>query len=362
MRCSLVLPALLGATAISGAVIEKLVKALPLAQFGSFQTISLEQAKKGEDLPNGFNTTTVPGNEVAFKTAALSTAGSVAATCTNPNVRYEWRQYSASDRAAFVDAIACLISKPPSGKWAPAKNRYEDLVRVHQLYMPNIHGNDKFLLWHRYFIWTFEQILRAECGFNRAFPWWDETLDAGKFAASTIFTSAYFGSLPAKGTNGQGACVTTGKFTGTLHLGPGSDNVDHCLSRAVDESLTAQCNQGFVDTCNSRTNFHDMASCAELGPHAYGHNGIGSVMSDVSASPGDPVFFLHHLFIDRNFRIWQNADASRKTSISGCADAKSPCTPLTLDTMVYVGGLRPDVRVRDILDTMNGVMCYRYTY
>jgi tyrosinase len=85
-------------------------------------------------------------------------------------------------------------------------------------------------------------------------------------------------------------------------------------------------------------------------------------MSDVYASPGDPIFWMHHLFVDRNFRIWQNANPSRKTSVSGCVDNKSPCTPLTLDTNIHVGGLRPDVRVRDVLDTMNGAMCYRYNY
>ena len=40
-----------------------------------------------------------------------------------------------------------------------------------------------------------------------------------------------------------------------------------------------------------------MASCAEGGAHAWGHNGIGSVMQDTYASPADPVFFLHHGFI-----------------------------------------------------------------
>lgn len=30
--------------------------------------------------------------------------------------------------------------------------------------------------------------------------------------------------------------------------------------------------------------------------------------------------------------------------------------------VIYVGGLRPDVRVRDVLGTLNGVMCYQYSY
>jgi tyrosinase len=133
--------------------------------------------------------------------------------------------------------------------------------------MPNVHGNPKFLVWHRYYLWTFEQVLRAECGYNRAFPWWDETLDAGKFAQSDMFTNTnYFGHLPPPDANGNGYCIQSGAFAGlTCHIGPGQSNTPHCLSRAVDESLTAQCNTGFVNTCNSRSSYSDMESCAEGG-------------------------------------------------------------------------------------------------
>lgn len=102
-----------------------------------------------------------------------------------------------------------------------------------------------------------------------------------------------------------------------------------------------------------------MASCAEGGPHAYGHNGIGAVMQDTWASPADPVFWLHHAFIDRNYRIWQNADRARVGYVDG-TDIRG--TPLTLDTSVNVYGIRPDVRIRDILDTQGDTLCYRYNY
>jgi tyrosinase len=128
----------------------------------------------------------------------------------------------------------------------------------------------------------------------------------------------------------------------------------------VDESQTAECNTDFVNTCNSRTSYPDMENCMELGPHAYGHNGVGAVMSDVASSPGDPTFFLHHLFVDKNWWAWQAADSSRLSQINGCIDANSPCTPLTLDTVLTVNGLRPDVTVRDVINPLSGAMCYTY--
>jgi tyrosinase len=42
--------------------------------------------------------------------------------------------------------------------------------------------------------------------------------------------------------------------------------------------------------------------------------------------------------------------------------------PLTLNTVVYMGGVRPDVKISDILNTLGGVsiggvpFCYKYNY
>ncbi|KAI0401901.1 Di-copper centre-containing protein [Xylaria palmicola] len=295
-----------------------------------------------------------------------SAAANSTATCdpSNSHVRFEWSSYSRSDRTAFVGAIKCLQDKPSGGsQFTGSHNRYEDLISVHRGMTANIHQTATFLVWHRYFVWVFEQMLRDECGFDRAMPWWDETKHAGAFAASDLFTNEWFGNLPAKTSNGQGTCIESGEFGGTtLHVGPGNNNENHCLSRAVDESQTAQCNQDFTNSCLAMKTYDDFRDCFELGPHGYGHNGIGAVMAEVSASVGDPVFFMHHLFVDHTFRIWQNANPARRTTIDGCADRASPCTPITLDTRLSVGGIRPDVSVRDVLDTLGGTTCYRYDY
>ncbi|KAI0430097.1 hypothetical protein F5Y09DRAFT_308475 [Xylaria sp. FL1042] len=295
-----------------------------------------------------------------------------AGDCANPNIRFEWDDYSASDKQAYVNAINCLVHKPASGKFAYSKNRYEDFVRLHQSYAPNIHSRStsqqthKFLLWHRYFVWAFEQVLRDECGFNRAMPWWDEKKWAGRFAQSTLFTPSYFGSLPGP-TNGRGTCIYDGAFNGIQsNLGPGQTvNNPHCVQRAVNEGVTAQTGVDSYNTCLARTSYPDFHSCVEFTFHAQGHNGVGATMADAIASPGDPAFFMHHLYVDYVFRKWQLGSLSRRTTISGCA-TNDGCTPLTLDTIIYMGGICgskcPDLPVRDVLRTLQGQFCYRYNY
>ncbi|KAK9775831.1 hypothetical protein AB5N19_01477 [Seiridium cardinale] len=281
--------------------------------------------------------------------SAPAVTSSAAATCGE---RVEWNSYPDADRHAFAAAFKCLIDAKPSGTFSQSKNRYEDIVRVHQMMVNSVHGNGIFLFWHRYYVWTLEQIMKDECGFQGSFPWWDETLVAGKFAESSIFTAEFFGSLPQP-SGDKGTCITDGYFANTVcHIGPGSDFQTHCLSRAVNETLTMSVTLDFVTTCNLRTTYSDMENCAEYGPHGYGHNGIGSIMADVSASPSDPSFFLHHLFVDRNFWLWQELDASRKVSTDS----------VSLDTVISVQGLRPDVTVADVINTEKGKLCYSYSY
>lgn len=238
--------ALCGATVVSALTLPQTVtkrdnetSALPLEHFGWFQSISIDDAKSGvlkshngtisqiiedfgEELENvagaiadTFKLGHPSSGSVsdADDSADADTVSAAAATCSDPNVRFEWRSYSDTDRTAFVDAFKCLMDAPASGNYPPAANRYEDLVRVHQAMTSTIHGNGLFLFWHRYYVWVLEQVMREECGFDRAFPWWDETLDAGAFAASSVFTANYFGTLPTA-TDGQGTCITDGVSKG----------------------------------------------------------------------------------------------------------------------------------------------------
>ncbi|KAJ4402457.1 hypothetical protein N0V91_007171 [Didymella pomorum] len=277
-------------------------------------------------------------------------------TCSNVRTRVEWDRASNDQRQGYINAIKCLMSSPPSGQFPVSKSRYDDLVGLHQTLTPNVHGNAKFLLWHRYYTWTFESLLRDECGLQGPLLWFDETRYAGNYAASSIFSSQWFGSI-----NLGGNCVTDGQFANQVCVyGPGSSNTPHCLARNNNDQDTINTGNSIVDACNSRSDYADMAACAEGGAHAWGHNGIGAVMSDVYASPSDPVFFLHHGFIDRNFRIWQNNGGNARISSIDGTDAFG--NALTLNTKVNVYGFRPDVRVGDILNTRGPTLCYKYDY
>ncbi|KZM23764.1 Tyrosinase [Ascochyta rabiei] len=372
--------ALSAATLVSGAAIKRqnvpsesvpltsLFPALPLSIFEQTagHTLTLEEAIAGVNLTEKINDLagkvedkvedTLDNLDNLIAPNMKVKVAAAAATCSTVRVRQEWDSVSTSDRQNFVDALKCLMGKAPSGQFAASKSRYEDFVALHQTLTPRVHQNAKFLLWHRYYLWTFEQILRDDCGFTGPLPWFDETKYAGKFSQSSIFSSQWMGGIALNGN-----CVTDGQFANlAINVGPGTGNQPHCLARNGDSAKTINTGQSMVDACNSRATFADMASCSEGGAHAWGHNGIGAVMLDVYGSPADPTFWLHHGFIDRNFRIWQNQNAGVRTTTIDGNDIDG--NALTLDNTINVYDFRPDVKIRDILDTAGPTLCYKYNY
>lgn len=348
--------ALNGVTSAVNNVFSEVCEALPLEAFKtkfSHDPIDLETAKV--NLLN-YKITSPPVADPApsytpYKANPYQSGGK----CANVRVRVEWDRMGNSDRQKFIDAVKCLLSKPPSGQFSNAKNRYEDLVALHQLLTPNVHGNAKFLVWHRSLLFLFERLLRTECGFDGPLPWFDETRYAGRFAQSSIFSSQWLGSIAL-----GGQCVRDGQVANlVLNVGPGSGNQVHCLARNGDGSLTSHCNQEYVNLCGRYPDYAGLSNCVELGYHGYGHLGVGAVMSDVQTSVGDPFFWLHHAFIDRALRLYTNNNPQWLTQINGNDRAGNP---LTLDTTINTYGMMPDLRIRDILDTTGTTLCYKYDY
>lgn len=329
-----------------------------LAQFNSTSRVPAPAADKA-DAPVPI---AAPPRNSTGKVEHNADKTSAGGPCAQPAVRPEWRNMSEQGRRDYVKAAKCLVDKPSEGRFKGSHNRYEDLVWVHHQMTDQLHGFAQFLPWHRRFVNVYETALRDECGYRGPMPWWDETRDAGNFAGAPVFTPEYFGTAPVRTRDGRGGCITDGVFAGMLvHIGPGTAFEEHCLSRAVDESLTSEVSQATINQVHRQNNFESFAGLIEGWPHAYGHNGVGAVMSDVGPAPGDPIFFLHHAFIDRNWWRWQNEDRdSRVYELAGRVNNRDK--RITLDYVLTMRGIQPDVTVQDVMDTYGDTLCYTYDY
>ncbi|KAL0937771.1 tyrosinase central domain-containing protein [Colletotrichum truncatum] len=334
----------------------------------------------------------------------------------NIQVRKEWRNIPAEERKAFVAAVQCLQASPSLNdpvKLPSAKSLYDDFVITHFNQTANIHWTGTFLLWHRYFTWTYEQKLRTVCGYQGTFPYWEWGYDVEDPAASPLFD----GSETSMGSDGAfflhegyklvqrlsktlinlepgtgGGCVKSGPFVNmTVHVGPramltfGSTNAtsvenpldDHprCLKRDLNKHVGKK----YSSFLNSTTlildnDEHEMFQAVmegddrfvdgQLGVHGGGHYIIGGDPgSDAFISAGEPVFYLHHAQIDRLYWIWQMLDFANRQGVSGTETMQNspPSRNVTVEDTIHLTPIGGPVKLKDLMSTVGGSpFCYVY--
>jgi hypothetical protein len=190
------------------------------------------------------------------------------------------------------------------------------------------HRGPAFLPWHREFLRRFEQDLRAEVP-GVALPYWDWASDA---ALADPTTGEVWGAdlMGGDGDPADNDYVKTGPFaydpadpnTWTIADEDGNDTGDG-LQRNLGGNPTPLPSQADVDTAQAAVPY-DAApwntssagyrnlneGWAEVNgkPPSNLHNRVhiwvgGSMMP--GTSPNDPVFFLHHCFVDKMWADWQ---------------------------------------------------------
>lgn len=151
-----------------------------------------------------------------------------------------------------------------------------------------------------------------------------------------------------------------------LHLGPGKKVTNHCLSRKFSDKSSAEAVPEKVQRCLNLKRFDAAWPCIEGSPHTAGHFGVGGEMGNAVSSPGEPLFYLHHAFIDKIWWDWQKKDLdTRLREIAGFTTQKKPqhgWKTATLEDKLYLHGLMPDHTIAQIMDPMGaaGPLCYDY--
>jgi tyrosinase len=207
-------------------------------------------------------------------------------------------------RFAFAQTTSVLVTRP---SWqtlcgSPLYQVYVDTIRkmranknrldpnswnywstAHMNY--GLHKVPYFLAWHRGFLCRLESQMRIISGnASLALPYWDyftTPVMPAEFTSDT--TSPLF--MP----NRAGTDVTK-----ALSLSPFADSITNFqrgLTNAFEPAL-------------------------ESLPHNPVHNLIGGIMSSVSYSPKDPIFWLHHANIDRLWGAWCDAGNGRSMPAS----------------------------------------------
>jgi tyrosinase len=276
-----------------------------------------------------------------------------------------------------------------------AITRWDELVLLHQVEALQIHSTGTFLPFHRYFVHVHEFLL-AECGWTGGHPYWNEALDAGHFTSSPLFNPVHgFGGSGV----GEGNCVPDGPFVNlTVNIGPGFTDEPRCVNRLLNDTFSIQTNQTYVDAALSPSNYSDAWVAIYMGPHLFGHIALAMMDGNSITSPGDPLFFMHHGFVDKMWWDWQARNLSARLVDMNGPNAQSPdigflefpggieeesamwgkpnaamlaITPdptngdnggnvTTLNHVMSSLGILPDVRIKDVMNIQGGYLCYEY--
>lgn len=259
-------------------------------------------------------------SSIALLVFAASSSVDAQAGCRE---RREWRQLSSSDKLAFHTAVKALKARPISGQTASSGSAsYDDFIQLHwdHRWVGDAHNGPKFFPFHRMMMLEFENALRTV---NSAItlPYWDWSTDSQDWPKSDVFNLEGFGGNGV----GPGWCVKDGPYSSfqvpekadwtveraatRKRSANGTDLTTadmNCLSRKFSgTTLTSPDDIGTI-MMESQT-YTKLQTDLELYPHGGTHVGIGGGMGDMQpmSSPFDPIFFMHHNFIEKWWVRWQ---------------------------------------------------------
>ncbi|HEY9367862.1 tyrosinase family protein [Streptomyces sp.] len=248
-------------------------------------------------------------------------------------VRKNQRDLTPAERGRFVDAVLELKSQ----------GTYDDFVRTHiDYYRPDgesglrlAHGAPSFLPWHRRFLLDFERALRR-IDPAVTVPYWDWTRDGGPNSA--LWSADFMGGTGRR----SDLQVTTGPFAYaggrwpiavamtdtrflTRDLGRPRDPLTLPTPADLERAMSETAYDVSPWDSTSRSGFRNLlegwapgVGDARWQNHNRVHRWVGGMMLG-GASVNDPVFWLHHSFVDLLWTRWQ-----RRHPRSGYLPAQPP--------------------------------------
>ncbi|MFJ8645613.1 tyrosinase family protein [Streptomyces sp. NPDC093546] len=234
--------------------------------------------------------------------------------------RKDQRDLTGAERKRFVAAVLEL----------KRAGRYDDFVRTHVAYyradgdkgLRVAHMAPSFLPWHRQYLLEFERALR-EVDPKVTVPYWDWTRD--NTPASSLWSEDFMGGngrrrdlqvttgpfAYAKGNWTIKVGVTENRFL-TRDFGNPADPIGLPTRRELADAMDETVYDSDPWDSTSRTGFRNKLEgwTRERGNgrwrnHNRVHRWVGGLMLG-GASVNDPVFWLHHAFVDLLWSRWQS--------------------------------------------------------
>nr|KAI8748318.1 TYRosinase family member (tyr-3) [Biomphalaria glabrata] len=230
----------------------------------------------------------------SLRDIAIKSTGRNTRQITSRCVRKEYRMLTTEERTRYHNAVVALKRDT-----SVRPNKFDAIANIHTGQTNLIaHGGAGFLGWHRIFLLIYETALR-QVDPRICLPYWDSSLE-GQLARpleSSLWTPDFFGT--PRGPVVDGPFAGWRLPTGVQLIRNAGVDGDLLTPQIISNILTRRRYEEVVQTSASPQ--YDI----EL-QHGTAHMYVGGVMTRLDTAAFDPIFFMHHAFIDYIFEMFRN--------------------------------------------------------
>lgn len=209
-------------------------------------------------------------------------------------VRKSASSLSPAEQQRYTEGVTQLI----------ANGAYGQLVAIHADMRHDQHGSmgptgtERFLPWHRDFLLQFEKALQG-LDANAFVAYWDWTVER----TVPAWLANFHPDVPVPGRRSP---IVVRRSLGRRGRLPASWEI---------EALIQNSNLSYTTFTTNLEGYHNDV-----------HNWVGGAMGQISISPADPLFWLHHAQIDRLWSLWQAlpGNAGKHPTLAGQDESLDP--------------------------------------
>jgi tyrosinase len=238
--------------------------------------------------------------------------------------------FTPAEQAAFRNAVTQLVQE----------GKYQELVSHHMDMSHNMHGSmgetglHRFLAWHRRYLVEFERELQRADTLLR--PGQPSTLAVPYWPWQNPFPEWLAGFLPA--LDPQTGQVPPGGKNAQPPEKANAADLDLLINHFAAQSTQIPGENDYTKFTYGLEGWGKRPDGSKLPAHNQGHAWIGGIMNNMSTSPTDPIFWLHHAEVDRLWQIWRQTHATVGPPLKGADRIMDPW-PESYDELLDVSSL-----------------------
>lgn len=167
------------------------------------------------------------------------------------------------------------------------------------------HGIQEFPSWHRVYVYFFEKALQ-EIDPEVMLPFWNQFSQSSKEnGLSRVFTKRKIDLIDGTSISNPLRKYTLQDSVANYPAGTVTDRLSDNLASYLSSEHPIYVKRALEQKDYERFSNHSSSNWSLESAHDNVHVYIGGFMSDPTTAGFDPIFWLHHCFIDYLFWIWQ---------------------------------------------------------